>query len=197
MSLTENKTVLHIAAETVVFGGLTLYLLNRISSLEQEVAKLRADVQIVAKHGSNVTEAVNEVGRRVLAMNTQPAIKSAIETTPPVVSALVTPVVQQEKKAAKKLQFTDDESEDEAFQAPQAEQHVAERMEEVEESDEEDEPPARPVIKPRSKSKRSQSGVKVVSSPAPPVAKKGGKDMDELKRKAAAAYAAATGGSED
>lgn len=71
----DRKTAIHVAAETAILGGLTVYLLNRISALEQKVAELEKDTQAVARHGVVVerkqAEAINAVSS-ILKTNQNP-----------------------------------------------------------------------------------------------------------------------------
>jgi hypothetical protein len=46
----DKKLAVHVAAETVVLGSLTVYLINRIGALETRVAELEKDLQATAKH---------------------------------------------------------------------------------------------------------------------------------------------------
>lgn len=46
----DKKLIVHVAAETIVLGSLTVYLINRIGALESRVSELEKDIQAIAKH---------------------------------------------------------------------------------------------------------------------------------------------------
>ena len=61
MSGLDKKTLVHVAGEVVVVGGLTAYLINRIGALEARVAELEKDLQAIAKHSVSNERKQNEV----------------------------------------------------------------------------------------------------------------------------------------
>lgn len=61
MSELDKKTLIHIAGEVVVVGGLTAYLVNRIAALEAKVAELEKDLQATARHTVSTEKKQNEV----------------------------------------------------------------------------------------------------------------------------------------
>lgn len=61
MSELDKKTLVHIAGEVVVVGGITAYLINRIGALEARVAELEKDLQAAARHAVATERKQNEV----------------------------------------------------------------------------------------------------------------------------------------
>lgn len=61
MSELDKKTLIHIAGEVVVVGGLAAYLVNRIAALEAKVAELEKDLQATARHTVSTEKKQNEV----------------------------------------------------------------------------------------------------------------------------------------
>lgn len=71
----DRKTTIHVAAEAAVLGALTVYLLGRISTLENEIKELRVDIQTVAKRElfteQNHAQAIRQIGSQ--STSSQPA----------------------------------------------------------------------------------------------------------------------------
>lgn len=63
----DKKTAIHIAAETIVLGSLTTYLINRIGALENRILELEKDLQATARHTVSTekkqTEVLNAMGQ--------------------------------------------------------------------------------------------------------------------------------------
>ena len=142
----DKKTAVHIAAETIVVGSLTAYLINRIGALENRVIELERNLQATAKHAVSTekkqTEVLNAMGH-LIKSNVRPGSLSTSAHTDPdhrfrgnhTVKHTVHPVVSSSKK---KVSFSDADDED--------------RDDETSDNEE----PA-PVVKPKAKKK----GIKV------------------------------------
>lgn len=166
----DKKTAVHIAAETVVLGTLTAYLINRIGSLEARVSELEKDLQATALHTVSTekkqTEVLNAMGQLIKSgvrpSNAPQPHHSQHNHGNHTVKHTTHPIVSSAKK---KVSFSDadDELEDE--------------------EDESSEEPV-PVVKPKSSKTKPAprgKGVKVSVSDAA----KARKDMSSVRDEAA------------
>ena len=166
----DKKLAVHVAAETIVLGSLTVYLINRISALEVRISELEKDLQATAKH------AVLTEKKQVEVLN---AMSHIIKNTPQVkhhhpedrnTPKHVVHTIHRKPEPApvsnkKKMYFSDGNDEDQ------------------ESSYEEEEPTPPPKMKAKGGKKKG-----IVVPPSEVSARRGGKNMDDT-RKAAAALA--------
>lgn len=107
----DKKTATHVATEVVVIGSLTVYLLNRIASLEQKISQLELDLQIVAKKEAKVeqvhTAAIRELSVKVL-KQPQPHGHSVVRHHPtPSETRVPRTQVSSGQKDPKRVTFSD------------------------------------------------------------------------------------------
>jgi hypothetical protein len=173
-----------VAAEVAVFGALTLYLVNRVAALEQRVANLEREIVVVAKKEARVEQSHATALRSLLEGGVrQPSHQPVDSSIASHVHNRPTPAAHVHSHAEhthhhpppqRKVTFNDDPEE------------VDEELMEQEFGDDDPEessesPPAR--RKPSGKSK-GRSKIKVVTMPSSKGRK--GKDMDDVRAKAAA-----------
>lgn len=192
----DKKTTVHVAAEAAVFGALTLYLVNRIASLEQRVSDLEREVIIVAKKEAKVEASHSNALRSLLENgvkhNGATDTPSHVHNHPPHVHNHAPPSAPPHvhnhapPTAARKVTFSDDQNDDD-------EEALLEREfggDDATESESVESPP-QARKKPSGKAK-GRSRIKVVSAPPPRKGQKG-KDMDDVKAQAEAMRRAAEG----
>lgn len=185
----DKKTTVHVAAEAAVFGALMLYFVNRVAALEHRVTNLERDIVAVAKKEAHVEKSHSvalrtlleggvrhtEVGQAVHPPHPPHAHNHGEHThhhhAPPTANNRQPPPQQR------KVTFNDDPEEvDEDLMEKEFGEDEEQEQEESSES-----PPVR--RKPAGKTK-GRSKIKVATMPTSKGRK--GKDMDDVRAKAAA-----------
>jgi len=169
----DKKLAVHVAAETVVLGSLTVYLINRIATLEARVSELEKDGQAIARHTvvteRKQAEILNAMSQVLKNGNRQPFRPGPVENPQPkpILKSKVQPSPSTGKK---KAHFSD----------------VSESSSESE-SEEEEEAPVVVAPKLKSKTTKTSKGVKVKTARAPneTSATRKSRDMDDVKNQAA------------
>ena len=197
----DKKTIVHVVAEAVILGGVTVYMVNRMSAMEHELKELRVDLQVVAKRQlkieQNHSHAIRQIGQ---ASQAQPARSMVHHAPPPVAQPVHRPMPAAQRPpmrqappvqrvqppppvaAPKRVQFTDDEDEPQDPDEELMAREFGEEPEPEEEQDEESEE-APPVVATRARGRKPvRAGVKI---PTGPGKKPGARDMDDVKNRAA------------
>lgn len=192
-----NKTTaIHVASEITVVGGLFVYLLNRITSLEAEVAELKKDTQAVGAHQlrseKSHAEAITELSNRLSSHNNNrpqpqphvnhnhahdhnhhvpqqpPQMRVRVPPTPtPPTNARAHPRTQQPPR----VEVVEEQTEEELLESEFGDVEEDVQEEEQEEPEEEELPPPR-------------RGKKAVTF-TPTSQKRSATSMDDIKRRAA------------
>lgn len=186
----DKKTTVHVAAEAVILGALTLYLVNRVAALEQRVANLEREIVVVAKKEAHVAQSHATALRTLLEGGVKQPV--AVSSGAPQVHNHAPHHTAQEVGHAhshgehthhhhappvqRKVTFNDDP--EEVDEELMEQEFGADEEPEPEESSES--PPAR--RKPAGKAK-GRSKIKVATTPSRKTQK--GKDMDDVRAKAA------------
>jgi hypothetical protein len=196
-----NKTTaIHVASEIAVVGSLFVYLMNKISALEMEVAELKKDTQAVGAHQlrseKSHTEAITELNNRMSGHNnirSQPNAYVHSQPQPPqhnhnhahahqpqpTVRVRVPPTPIPPVQAGRhpraqqpppKVEVVDDQTEEELLESEFGDEQ--DEQEEQEEPEEEEAPPPR------------RGGRKAVTF-IPTSKPKSATSMDDIKRRAA------------
>ena len=188
----DKKTITHVAAEAAVLGALTMYLLGRISHLENEIKELRVDLQIVAKRElqteQNHAQAIRQIGTQNASVQhpvashvvpppkVQP-VRPAARAQPVQVARPQPAPVRVTAPKQKKVQFSDEaepDSDEELLEQEFGQAAVEVVESETEESSEE--------VRVKSKARKHGKAIKIPAA----VKKTGGaRDMDDIKQKAA------------
>uniref|UniRef100_A0A6C0CIG5 Uncharacterized protein n=1 Tax=viral metagenome TaxID=1070528 RepID=A0A6C0CIG5_9ZZZZ len=179
----DKKTTVHVAAEAAVLTALTLYLVNRVAALEQRVTTLEKEIIVVAKKEAKVEQTHGTALRSLLEGGIRRA--ATTEVPPPHVHSHPHvhnhPPQVSHSHVQKKVTFGDDPEE------------VDEELMEQEfgDSEQEESSESPPTRKKSSSKSKGRTRIKVTS--APPRRGQKGKDMDDVKAKAAAMQKAAEG----
>ncbi len=187
MSMDREKMI-HIAAEAAVVGGITIYLLNRITALEEEVKLLKGDVQVVAKRNLHIEQNHATAIKQIMeAEPRSPRPKNPIQPRsqqPPIQTNVPMRSVQhhpqsrahhhhtQPSSKPKKVQFTDDDSSSEDSSEEESSSEDSSEIIEI----------PRPKKKTPPKKPQKRGKVKIAATRK---AKSGNRDMDDVKTRAA------------
>jgi hypothetical protein len=182
-----NKTVItHVAAEAIVLGSLTVYLLNRIASLEQRLAQVELDVQIVARKEARVEEVHTTAIKNLASMSRNTDTERRIEPNPVPMSSIRAPLqpssgsgVKYSQQGQKKVTFSthEEEEDDEELLAREFANEEPSDVED-EEDEESEEKPQRPAVVTKSRKPNRRA---ITPSPKAPPERRGGKNMDDTR----------------
>lgn len=182
----DKKTTVHVAAEAAVLGALTLYLVNRVSGLEQRIATLERELLVVAKKEAKVEQAHGAALKTLLTNDANPIAPHHVHNHPhphpQPQQHHVAPVADRAPPVqGRRVTFSDDPDGDEDDDLMDREFGGGSEEEEASES---------PQPVPKKKAGRGgRSKLKVASTPAKKNPK--GKDMDDVRAKAEAMRRAA------
>ena len=161
----DKKTIVHATAEVVVLSTLTIYLINRISALENRVAELEKDNQAIAMHTVKVENGHANAIKQLAQVAQRQVTHTKVEDANRRYSQhehVQTPTNPQQKRPVRFSDDTESETDD----------------------DSSEELPMPPPPKPKSKSNKSKKGIKVRPSGQKNDTMSSRKGMDDVKNQA-------------
>jgi hypothetical protein len=171
----DKKLAVHVAAETVVLGSLTVYLINRIGALESRISELEKDLQVTAKHTvlaeRKQVEVLNAMSHLIKGNQKSEVrhFESPHDKRTHIVHSAKKPAPTQPTVDKKKVSFSDISSSEE--------EEISSEEEEIKEV----------TIAPKPKTRHSAKGKNIkVTGPTTPATKPSKKGMDDVRAAAAA-----------
>ena len=209
--LMDKQTIIHAAAESAAFIALTVYVINENSNLRKEIEQLKTDLQIVAKHQMKVDNQHNvlldNLVTRTNKLESAPKPQVHQISQPKPQNDMLVQRQQQQMAAMQQQQLLRQQQQQQQQAQARAQtqpQRIKKQVKFIEEdeddmleheyggqgeeedeeeyySESEEEPQPPPKLIANKKPKRPT----MVKNPNPPPKRRGARDMDDLKAKAA------------